>query len=294
MSRIITLLAVVLLASLAPLRGEERTAAETTRIGVVNTLAPGMPTGLLSIAMRPFREYMEEKTGKSGEILRAGDAFDLAKQMHDGKIQVGIFHGHEFAWARQKHANLEPVVVCVNHLRLMRARLVVSAKSTAAGYADLEGQAVALPKDARDHCRAFLEGRCVKPGVEPGKFYRQLVRPSDTEDALDDVASGRLQAAVVDAATFEGYKKANPARVRQLRVLAESELFPPGVIAYYEGKVAEADVKKMREALVNAKSAPSGKKTLSLLKLSQFEPAPADYDSALKAIARAYPPPAGK
>jgi ABC-type phosphate/phosphonate transport system substrate-binding protein len=264
------------------------------RIGVVRTLAPGMPTGLLALAMRPFREYMEEKTGASGEVVRGGDAFDLAKQLRDGKLQVGIFHGHEFAWARQKYAALEPIVVCVNPLRLMRAILVVPAASPAASYADLEGKTLALPKDSRDHCRLFFECRCVKPGVEPAKFYQRLLRPGDTEDTLDDLAAGRMQAAVVDAAALERYKKANPGRARQLRPLAESEPFPPGVIAYYGGKLAEADVKKVREALVAAKGNPRGKRTLALLKLSHFEEAPPDYEAALKAIAKAYPPPAPK
>ncbi len=295
MRRIIILVAgLAPIACLAALPSEAVPTSSTLRIGVVKTLAPGIPTSLLSTAMRPFREYMEERTGASGEIVRAGDGFDLAEKLHGGKLQVGIFHGHEFAWARQKYPRLAPIVVCVNSLRVMRAALVVPAGTSAESYADLEGKAIALPRDARDYCRVYFEGRCVKPGVEPCKFYSRLLRPADTEEVLDDVAAKRVEAAVVDAAALARYKKANPGRGEKIRVVAESESFPPGVIAFHEGKLSDAEVKKTREALVGAKDSPQGKKTLQLLKLAQFEAAPADYDAALKAIAKAYPPPAGK
>jgi ABC-type phosphate/phosphonate transport system substrate-binding protein len=96
---------------------------------------------------------------------------------------------------------------------------------------------------------------------------------------------------VVDGVALERYRKAYPGRARAIRSLLTSEPFPPGVIAYYDGRFPAAEVKKLQEALVNAKSNERGKQTLQLLKLSSFEIAPADYDKELNAIAKSYPPP---
>lgn len=271
---------------------QARSPARAMRIGVIKTLAPGMPTALLAIAMRPFRAYMEEQTGSSGEISRGGNAFELAKELQEDKVQVGIFHGHEFAWAKEKFPSLEPIVVCINPLRSVRAYLVVNAKNTATSYADLHGQTIALPRDNRDHCRLYFEHRCVKAGSEPETFYRKIVRPSDTEDALDDVASGRVQAAIVDAIALDRYRRANVTRGQQLRTIQESEAFPPGIIACDGGRLPAGEAKKLREALLQAKDHPRGRQTLQLLKLSTFEAPAADLETSLKEIAKAYPAPA--
>jgi ABC-type phosphate/phosphonate transport system substrate-binding protein len=266
--------------------------APAARIGVVSTLSPDTPAALLAIAMRPFRSYMEEQTGTAGVIVRGGDAFDLGRQLHEGTLQVGIFHGHEFAWAKAKYPTLEPIAVCINPLRSVRACLVVSARSTAASHADLRGGTVALPRDGRDHCRLYLDRRCVPPGVDPAAFYRRVARPSDTAGALDDVAAGRLHAAVVDAAALDRYAGANPGRARQLRIVQQSEAFPPGVIACDRGRLPAAEFQKWRQALLGAKDSPRGRQTLQLLKLATFEAPAADFDEALQAIAKAYPAPA--
>jgi hypothetical protein len=39
----------------------------------------------------------------SGELVPCGDADNLGRQLMDDKVQLGVFHGIEFAWARQKY-----------------------------------------------------------------------------------------------------------------------------------------------------------------------------------------------
>lgn len=281
-----------LVAASAAREAETQPAAPAMRIGVINSLAPGVPTGLLAMAMKPFRTYMEDQTGSSGEIVRGGDALELATALKDEKVQIGIFHGHEFAWAKQKHGDLEPIVVCMNHMRSVRAVLVVGAKCKAEKCADLESKDVSLPKDGRDHCRLFFEQRCVKAGVEPTKFFARIARPAETDDALDDVAAGKVAAAVVDAVALERYKKDNGKRAEKLRLMLESEPFPPGVVGYFKGKFPDGEVKKLRDALIKARDNERGRATLALLKLSNFEAAPDGFEDTLKACAKAFPPPA--
>ncbi|MFO0842220.1 MAG: PhnD/SsuA/transferrin family substrate-binding protein [Gemmataceae bacterium] len=262
-------------------------AAKAVRIGVVATLSPGTPTVILAMAMRPLRSYLEEQTGSAGEVVQRGDAFDLARSLTTGRaVQVAIFHGHEFAWARAKQPTLEPVVVCVNPLRSVRAHLVAGP-----GFAgSLQGQAIALPRDAREHCRLYFQRRCVPPGTDPNVFYRRIARPAESADALDDAATGRVQAAVVDAVALDRYQRAMPARARKLRALHQSEEFPPGVLAYDTARLAADEAKRIRDALVGAKDHPRGRQSLQVLKLASFEAPGADLAPALDAIAKAYPP----
>lgn len=289
------LTAAVLPCLLVLLHPQRQAGAEQTgpgvRIGVVDTLAPGMPAKLLAIAMRPFRAYMEEQTGLAGEVVRGGDAFSLARQLQEGRVQVAIFHGHEFAWVREKCPALRPVVICISQCRDIRAALVVPEKCEAGGCSELKGKAVALPRDARAHCRVYLERNCVEEGVPACKFYR-LAQPSYTDDTLDEVASGKLEGAVVDSAALERYRKCHPARARSLRVLQESGTFPPGVIAYCHGRLPEATVKKLRATLLAAKDDPKGQVTLKRLRMSSFEPPSEEFDVSLRSIAKAYPAPA--
>jgi ABC-type phosphate/phosphonate transport system substrate-binding protein len=261
-------------------------AGRTVRIGVVATLSPGTPTALLSIAMRPLRSFLEEQTGAAGEVVRGGDAFDLARSLRDGAVQVAIFHGHEFAWAKAKQPTLEPVVVCINPLRSVRACLVASTRFGG----NLQGQTVALPRDSREQCRLYFERRCVPAGTDATVFYKRVARPAEAGDALDEVANGRAQVALVDAVGWDRYQRANPARARQLKLIYQSEEFPPGVLAYDTTRFAAAEAKKIREALVTAKDHPRGRQSLQVLKLAAFEAPGADLAASLEAIAKAYPP----
>ncbi|MFM7149165.1 MAG: phosphate/phosphite/phosphonate ABC transporter substrate-binding protein [Gemmataceae bacterium] len=264
-------------------------ASRTIRIGIVNTLAPGVPTALLSTAMSPFRSYMEDQTGASGDISRGGNAFDLAKQLQESTFQVGIFHGHEYAWAKARFPNLEPIVVCVNHLRMVKAYLVVSTSSPATSLTNLEGKIVSLPRDNKDHCRVFFDHQCEKAGIVPDRFCRKVAKPAFVEDSLDDVVQGKAHATVVDAVALERYKKMSPSRGKKLKVISESEIFPPGVVAYDPTRFSESDVKKFREALLSAKENPQGRQTLKLLKLSSFELAPANLGEMLENVTKVYP-----
>lgn len=289
----VTLLGLLLAVGLRPAPGAEAEGrSRVIRIGVVNTLAKGVPSSLLAIVMRPFKTYMESQTGTTGEIVSGGDAFALGKKLNDNKLQVGVFHGHEFAWAREKYPNLQPIAVCINQLRSVRVHLVVAKDNAGTTYTDLEGKTVAIPKNSREHARLYFERRCVKPGMSAEKFYRKLTIPTDAEEALDDVVAGRAQAAVVDVVSLEAYRKARPEEARSLRSMQESEPFPPGVIAYCKDCFSAADVKRFRTALLDAKSNPRGRQTLQVLKLTGFERAPADYETSLKTIAKAYPAPA--
>ena len=96
----------------------------------------------------------------------------------------------------------------------------------------------------------------------------------------------------MDIAALNAYQNSSPGGFAQLRVLAQSELFPPGVIAYRRGAVDAATVSKMHGGLTKASGTAQGRAFMLLSKLKGFEDVPADFDAELKRIAAAYPPPA--
>jgi ABC-type phosphate/phosphonate transport system substrate-binding protein len=76
-----------------------------------------------------------------------------------------------------------------------------------------------------------------------------------------------------------------------LRTLKESEPFPSGVLACYEGNLPAADARKLQAGLLAAKDNPRGQKALKSLRVSGFETLSDDYSSTLAAIIKAYPLP---
>jgi len=286
----IGLLLGLLIAQSGP-RADARPEARTVRIGVVDTVSQGAPPALMALVMRPFKTYMEEQIGMQGEIVSGGDPFALAQKLADDKVQVGIFHGHEFAWAKEKHPGLQAVAVCVCEKTSARVHLVVLNTSKAADYADLKGKTVAVPRKDREYCRLYFERRCVKAGTAPNKFYGKVLTPQEPEQGLDFVVAGKAQAAIVDAISLEQYRKARPGRAKWLKAIQTSEPFPCGVIACYKDRFPEADVAKFRDALINAKSTATGRQTLELFRLTRFAVPPEDHDTQLEAVVKAYPPP---
>jgi hypothetical protein len=74
-------------------------------------------------------------------------------------------------------------------------------------------------------------------------------------------------------------------------VIERSEVFPASVVAYRDGALELATLRRFREGLVNASQTPMGRQLLTLWKLTSFEPVPDDYAQTLANILRSYPPP---
>jgi ABC-type phosphate/phosphonate transport system substrate-binding protein len=269
---------------------EEAARGTVLRIGVVGSLFRNTSEPLVQVMMRPFKSLLETQVGVVGNIVASGEAEHLGQELKDDHVQLGVFHGIEFAWARLKNPQLRPLLIAVNHQRFLKAHLVVRRDAKVEQVADLRGRVIALPRMSREHCRLYLERRCVVPGTTSEKYYSTVRTPHDGEDALDEVYEGKAQAAVIDAVELEQYRKAKPRRSSQLRSLQESETFPPAVVAYYPGTLDEDLLARVRDGMIAAKSTPRGQQLLNLCRITSFEEVPADYDKMLEAISKAYPP----
>lgn len=280
---------------LQPAPGESApVSGKVVRVGIIGTLFRNMPEPLMQVAMRPFKSLLEDQTGMTGELVAGGDAGHLAALLKEDKVQFGVFHGVEFAWAREKNPSLRALIVAVNGRPALHAVILVPRDSKVTTCADLKGKTVGLPADSREHCRLFFDRRCVAPGGCPEKFFGKVLHPKDVEEALDDLVDGKMDALVVDGLTLEAFAKLKPGRAARLRPLLRSEAFPPAVVAYHPGALSDDLLTRFRDGLLSAGSTRRGKSLLQMCKITAFKAVPDDYDAMLKSIAKAYPPTAAE
>jgi ABC-type phosphate/phosphonate transport system substrate-binding protein len=279
---------ILLLIPAAPAADETKPA--DLRIGITQSMNRDTPESQVEVALRPFKAMLEKETGLTGEVVQLADADKLGEQLAGGKVQLGIFQGIEFAWARQKNPKLQPLLICVNQGTHLTANVVVRADSTAKAVGDLHGQDIALPLGSRDHCRLFLQRRCVKPDETPEKSFRKLTSPATAEDALDDVVDGVVQSAVIDGGALDAYKANKPGRFRKLKVLLQSEPFPCGIVACYPDTLKGETLTRIKTCLLNAGKSKQGKDFFEMCHFTHFEAIPKNYEELFKDAAKAYPP----
>jgi ABC-type phosphate/phosphonate transport system substrate-binding protein len=263
------------------------------------TLRVGMTTGLFThssdkdAATRrdTMRNFIKSETNIANEILPEQPWDKLAQDLADGKAQIGIFEGFEFAWAQAKNAKLKPLAVAVNGQPFKVAYIVVRKDSEIANFAALQGKAFSLPAINQPQLQLFVNHECQAANTTPDKFFSAISKPDNVEDALDDVVDGKVQAAVIDRTGIDAYRRRKPGRFAKLKELTKSDEFPPPLIAYQDGSLDKATLQKFRDGLLNATKKPQGQEVLTLFKLTAFEAPPADLDRVLEATRKTYPAP---
>jgi ABC-type phosphate/phosphonate transport system substrate-binding protein len=282
------------LASLLPANEKTEARAEFVRIGMVSSLFRDVKPALIQMSMQPFSSLVRSQTGLDGRPVVIDSALSLGQQLHDDKVQFGVFHGVEFAWAQQKYADLRPLVIAINRHRQLRANFVVRYDSPVKTFADLKGKKVALPRGSREHCHLFLERECRKCADASKEFLGETVAHADIEAALDDVLRRKVDAAVVDGVALESYQLVKPGCYSGLKVAQQSEVFPAAVVAYRQGALDDATLARFRDGLLKAHQNTRTREMMFLWRLTAFEAIPDDYQQNLIEIRKAYPGPEGQ
>jgi ABC-type phosphate/phosphonate transport system substrate-binding protein len=267
---------------------EEITRPPAIRVGVAGSVFRDTPAPMVNIMMKPLKSLLESQTGVNGDMVAGTDALSLGNQLADDKVQLAVFHGFEFAWVKQKHPDLKPLILCVCPAPCSKANVVVLKECKVETIDDLKGLKIALAPHTREHCHLFLERKC---GLLPCKFFSEVVRPENIEEALDSVVDGVVDATVVDGTSLENYADRKPGRSAKLRTLIQSEAFPWGVVACNPATFNEDAQKRFRDGLINAVQTRKGQQLLTICRITSFERVPDDYDKELKDILKAYPPP---
>jgi ABC-type phosphate/phosphonate transport system substrate-binding protein len=270
---------------------EPRGAAAPIRMGLVRSMFRDKPDPLIRLTTTAFEALMLDQTGLAGKTTVPGDAAALSRMLKEGTMDIGAFHGFEYAWAKQQNPNLMPLVLCVKRQRFVGAVLIVRADCKAADAAAFQGKTLALSQMARQHCHLFLDRRCVGKGKSRDEWFGKVCTPRTDLDALDDVAEGNADVAVVDDVDWKLFRETYPKTAGRLRVLKESEIFPATVIAYQKGTLEEATLKRLRDGLIKGSETERGRTLLGFFGMSGFAAVPDDYEKNVADILKAYPPP---
>jgi len=266
----------------------------TIRVGIMASFYRDQPEENVKTTVESFRELMLAQTGFKGDPIKVENLDRLGDDLTNDRMQLGVFFGHEFAWVRQKHPELKPLVVVVNQIPYQRCYLLVQKDATVSAFGDLKGKSLAIARHTPEPCHLFLERKCQTAGAKMEEFYSKIAHPDNVEAALDDLVDGTVQTVVVDEVALNSYQRRKPGRFAKLKEVEKSPVFPAAVVAYRPDKWNDADLKTIGDALLNAHQNPEGRQLLTMWKLTGFEPVPKDYEQMLRSIVKDYPPPKSK
>src|SRR5262249_15558025 len=151
----------------------------------------------IASATSMWSALVKSQAGIQAEV-KSVETDRLAPRLSKGELELGVFQGYEFAWARQQDAQLRPLLIAINDKPFLHAAFVVRQDAKATKLADLIGHSVALHQGRRSHVRLYFERSCQALGKEPKDFFSRIAIAGNAEEALDDVVDGTVAAAMVD------------------------------------------------------------------------------------------------
>ncbi|MBA4190672.1 MAG: hypothetical protein C0467_22030 [Planctomycetaceae bacterium] len=262
--------------------------AAELRIGLPRPMFKDVPQAMVNAAARPFQSMIQDKAGVKGTVEVVADYKALAEKMKDGKIDIGVFHGFEYAWVKDT-PGLIPMVSTVPNCGKIQACLVVKVDSAFKEPKDLKGACVVVPSGSKAHCHMYLER--LRERLPAGDCCPAKNGNLSPEAALGEVAVGDADAAIVDVSSLVALERAIPGCYKQLRILAQSELLPSAVVVYRKEALNAATVAKIRNGLIDCVNTPIGKMFALFWQLKGFEDVSPAYHAHVARSLAAYPEP---
>jgi len=261
------------------------------KIGIPRSMFRDVPPALVAFAGQPFSDLVKDQTGLIAEVVQDADAMSVAKSIEENKLHLGVFQGHEFAWAQEKYPKLQPLVCLIYRPKEFQGLILIRSDSKAKGLGDLKGSKLVLASTLKDHARLFLNKRRVDE-MGDDKFG-STVEADSVHEGIHLVQDQKADVTVADFADWSYFQKLYPGPSQNLKVLAKSDVFPPTVLAYKKGSLDDAILKKIRDGFLNVHKSPKGARMMGMIRIERFDPVPADYDENLIASRKAYPKPLG-
>jgi ABC-type phosphate/phosphonate transport system substrate-binding protein len=259
------------------------------RVGFPSALFRDVPEVLIQAAATPFKKTLYKQLGLHGDMVVVPDYKVLAEQLRDGKLELAVFHGFEYAWIKDT-PGIVPLVVTQPLCGRVQACLIVREDCPATAPHQLTGACIALPRGTKAHCWMFLERLRSDPAVHPNDCCPSNAANQSAEEALDAVVAGTCKAAMVDIATFQAYKELKPGLAKRLKVLAESRPLPPAVIVWRKGALTPEQIAKIRDGLLSCHKTPIGRAFTNFWQLECFREVTPDYLALVEDCAKHYPP----
>ena len=223
------------------------------RLGLLPYLSPD----LLIKRYAPFAEYLSQQMQRPVKIVTAPSFSLYIRRTMQRRYDLYITAPHFAALAEEKFKH-KGLARWANYLKGV---IVVRAESNIKTVADLKGRVLAAPDKLA--IISILAGLYLeKQGVIPNKDIQIRHLPSHNA-ALLEVLAKRADVAVVASMI---YKKMADTQRNRLRVLASTEQVPHGMFLA-SPSVSDADVKKMKAAILSFPTHPSSQ---SFFKESEY------------------------
>jgi ABC-type phosphate/phosphonate transport system substrate-binding protein len=285
----------LLLAAILPLLWVGLTPAAddkpVVKIGMLKSVFRETSQAATTASSSAFSGLVYSQTGMKGELVIVDTFEDMRQKLMDGELQLGAFHGFEFAWMKLKEPQLQPLMLAATNPNSLKTVVVVKADNQASDVGALQGKTMAIPNGTREHGRLYIARQCRRNGLTVEQHFAETPITKTVEDALDDVVEGKTTAAVADMASLQTYERRKSGRFAQLKILQSSDQFPASVIAYRQGGLDLVALERFRHGMSTAHQSAFGSRLMSLMKINAFEPIPANYDQIQADIIKAYPPP---
>jgi ABC-type phosphate/phosphonate transport system substrate-binding protein len=258
-------------------------------IGLPEVLFKDVHKSLIEIAAQPFNDIIQKTVAMNGKLEIAADYRILAQQLKANNLDIALFHGFEFAWIEKTNPNLIPLAVTLPNCGKVQACIVVNWASKAKDPKDLKGACIAVPKGSKAHCQMFMDR--IREGLPTDCCCPMKCTGRTPDEVLEDVASEKCEAAVVDVSALLSFQSDKPGAGRCLKVLKESELLPSAVVVCRKGALSVEQIQAMKDALLNCAKTPQGKLFVMFWNLKGFGAVSEEYYELLSKCRKAYPEP---
>jgi phosphonate transport system substrate-binding protein len=286
-----TALAVLLLSS--PLAASLATAQDPNpvRVALMESMYRGLNEKSREGMTRHMGEMVREQSGLAVDFKALNDPVELARQLQNNTIQMGVLHGVEFAWVMKQYPDLKPLVLACNDSIKLKGYLLVRDDSPYKSVADLKGKTLAMSERTLNHCYLFVHKNIVEAGHDPEGFFAATPPAEGIHASLDTLLDGKVDAVLADGFALETYREQKPGRARKLRVLSESSVFPAAVFVHKPGSLKEETIQRFVKSMTTSHEKPKGQVVLTYWRISQFMNVPAEYYPLLNSVLEEYPKP---
>jgi ABC-type phosphate/phosphonate transport system substrate-binding protein len=257
------------------------------KVGIPKTAFRDVPPEFQPVATLCLLELMKEQTGLDGEVIRPKDALAVARALDEGDLAIAMLRGQEYGWAKAKCPELMAIASAVERPKEIRAFLLVRHDCKATGLGDLKGGKLALAKTLKDHPRLFLAKRRADELGRGG--FVETIKTDTVHDAIHAVIDGKADVTAADQGAWATFQKLYPGASKNLRVLSESDPFPPAVLVVKKGQLDEAVVRKIREGFLAADKSAKSVRLMTFMHVEKFEAVPAGYEEAADKCRKEYP-----
>jgi ABC-type phosphate/phosphonate transport system substrate-binding protein len=257
------------------------------RIGTIGALASG---GKGEAGESSLKEFIKTESQLAAEIVRQKSWQQLADDLANKNLEVGVFQGYQFVWSQKRQPSIKPLVLAVHGPRYPVIYIVVGKSDKATNLEGLKGRAVAVP-EGLSYLRLYIDRQAIAAGQPADQYFSKIVSTESSEEALDQAVDGDVAAAVIDRAALDMFKRRKPGRFGMLKELSHSRPVLPTIIAYAEGSLDDTTRQKFQNSLINANKKDRGQSMLTAFKLNGFEAPLADFATVVKETLETFPPP---